>query len=130
MKKLLIFIVTFSSLTTFAQDVLKGSVVLHGVNTIVNIETNVMRAKNIQLGNQSFSISSINEGNISASHGSASLSIYIGEEVRAGLGKMSTAQMVDYFRITNGSELKCVKNKSKGFLVLSTDFSTVGNCIN
>lgn len=130
MKIVMTAILMLASIASFANDTLTGSALLKGKKTLISAETNVLTAKSVLLNKTAYKIDRINESEISASNITGSVDIYLGEAVKAGLAQMTKAQIVQYFNISNGAELKCVKGKSQGFIVVSSSNEIIGNCIN
>ncbi len=129
MKILLIALILITSVTSFANDVLKGSVSLKGKQIGVIVETNSLNAKYIFLNKKAFRIARINKSNLTALSSLSSVNVFFGKEVIPALETMSNSEILQSFGISNGAEINCA-NTSKGFLVFNNGRDVIGNCIN
>jgi hypothetical protein len=118
--------------TCSSKDSITGHVLLNKKEMSLNAQININTAKKVTLGSESYNINRLNAGQLSASLGQKSIEIYYNDLFDENdFTNANKAEIIKYFNLKNGQELKCKKGLSKAFLVLTNEKGeNIGNCVN
>lgn len=118
--------------TCSLKDSITGTIILNKKEVSVAIQTNINTAKKVTLGQNTFTITRINGGELSASSNNKSVQVYYNDLFdQNDFVNSNKKEIIKYFNLKNGNELKCLKGLSKAFLVLTNENGeNLGNCIN
>jgi hypothetical protein len=118
--------------TCSSKDSITGHVLLNKKEMSLNAQININTAKKVTLGSESYNINRLNAGQLSASLGQKSIEVYYNDLFDENdFTNANKAEIIKYFNLKNGQELKCKKGLSKAFLVLTNEKGeNIGNCVN